>query len=49
MLVFDAVYNPVMTPLLHDAVETGCNIITGLELFEKQAQLQSKLFIENMK
>lgn len=49
MLVFDAVYNPVMTPLLHDAVETGCNIITGLELFEKQAQLQSKLFIETMK
>ncbi len=49
MLVFDAVYNHVMTPLLQDAVEAGCKIITGLELFEKQAQLQSKYFIESMK
>ncbi|MBA4311250.1 MAG: type I 3-dehydroquinate dehydratase [Chlorobiaceae bacterium] len=49
MIVFDAVYNPVMTPLLQDAVKAGCEVITGLELFEKQAQLQSKLFIESMK
>ncbi|MDI6767786.1 MAG: type I 3-dehydroquinate dehydratase [Bacteroidota bacterium] len=49
MLVFDAVYNPIMTTLLLDAVGAGCKIITGLELFEKQALFQSKLFIGNMK
>ncbi|MBI5021181.1 MAG: type I 3-dehydroquinate dehydratase [Ignavibacteriales bacterium] len=49
MLIIDAVYNPVMTPLLQDAVQTGCKIITGLELFEKQAKLQSKYFIDCMK
>jgi shikimate dehydrogenase len=49
MIVFDTVYNPVMTPLLHDAAETGCRIITGVEFFEHQAQLQSKLFIESIK
>jgi len=49
MIVFDAVYNPVMTPLLQDAAQVGCKIITGLELFEKQAKLQSKLFIDSIK
>jgi 3-dehydroquinate dehydratase/shikimate dehydrogenase len=49
MIIFDAVYNPTMTPLLQDAVEAGCKIITGLELFQKQAQLQSKLFSESIK
>ncbi len=49
MIVFDAVYNPVTTPLLQDAAQTGCKIITGLELFEKQAKLQSKLFVDSIK
>lgn len=49
MIVFDAVSDPIMTTLLHDAIERGCRIITGVEFFECQAQLQSKLFIESMK
>jgi 3-dehydroquinate dehydratase / shikimate dehydrogenase len=49
MTIFDAVYNPVTTSLLHDALASGCKIITGKELFEKQAMLQSNLFMELFK
>jgi shikimate dehydrogenase len=49
MIVFDAVSDPIMTTLLHDATETDCRIITGVEFFEHQAQLQSKLFIESIR
>jgi 3-dehydroquinate dehydratase/shikimate dehydrogenase len=49
MTVFDAVYNPAITSLLHDALASGCKIITGKELFEKQAMLQSNLFMELFK
>ncbi len=46
MIVFDAIYNPTMTTLLHDAVQAGCRIINGLELFNRQAEIQSKLFMD---
>jgi 3-dehydroquinate dehydratase/shikimate dehydrogenase len=46
MIVFDAVYNPPMTPLLLDAEAAGCKIISGLEFFNHQAQLQSNYFMK---
>lgn len=46
MFVFDAVYDPPETPLLRRARAAGCSIITGLELFTRQARLQSSLFSE---
>jgi 3-dehydroquinate dehydratase/shikimate dehydrogenase len=46
MIVFDAVYEPAMTPLLRDAKTSGCSIITGVEFFEHQAKLQSKYFMD---
>ncbi len=48
MLVFDAVYEPPLTRLLTDARGAGCAVITGLELFERQATLQSALFMEEV-
>ncbi len=48
MIVFDAVYNPPITQLLKDAEAAGCGIITGVEFFNRQAQLQSKLFLESL-
>ena len=45
MTVFEAVYNPPLTPLLRDAREAGCRIIPGIELFKAQARLQSALFL----
>ena len=48
MIVFDAVYSPPMTRLLRDAEAAKCETISGLELFNRQAQLQSKLFLDSM-
>ncbi|MBI5217168.1 MAG: type I 3-dehydroquinate dehydratase [Ignavibacteriae bacterium] len=48
MTVFDAVYSPPMTSLLVAAKAAGCKIITGLEFFQTQAKLQSKLFTESL-
>lgn len=48
MIVFDAVYNPPMTPLLRDAEGAGCIIISGSEFFDRQAKLQSNLFLKWM-
>lgn len=44
ILVFDTVYNPEQTMLIKDARETGCRVITGVEMFVRQAALQYKLF-----
>ncbi len=48
MTVFDAVYSPPMTPLLLAAEKSGCTIISGLEFFQTQAKLQSRLFTESL-
>lgn len=45
MLVFDAVYTPSHTPLIRAARQRGCTTITGDIFFERQAVLQSKLFM----
>ncbi len=39
-LVFDAVYNPLETRLLHDASEIGCTTVSGLEMFVGQGAEQ---------
>lgn len=44
VLVFDAVYNPVETRLIRDAVAHGCLTVTGLEMFVAQAARQFELF-----
>jgi shikimate dehydrogenase len=46
MTVFDAVYQPPLTPLLESAMSAGCKVISGLELFTSQARMQSQLFLE---
>jgi shikimate 5-dehydrogenase len=48
MTVFDVVYNPPITPLLQRAKRKGCTVISGMEFFQKQAQLQSKLFLQSI-
>lgn len=48
MTVFDVVYNPPITPLLEKARRRGCTIITGYEFFKRQAQLQSRLFLQSI-
>ena len=40
MTVFDTVYIPEETPLLKRATELGCKVITGSEMFRKQAVAQ---------
>ena len=44
MLVFDAVYNPERTLLVKTALEKGCKVVTGVEMFVGQACYQFKLF-----
>ena len=44
MIVFDTVYNPESTLLLKEARSHGCRIVTGVEMFIRQAELQFFLF-----
>jgi len=44
MTVFDTVYNPESTLLLKHARAQGCKVVTGIEMFVRQAALQFKLF-----
>lgn len=44
MVVFDTVYNPENTLLVKDARSKGCRVVTGVELFVRQAALQFKHF-----
>jgi 3-dehydroquinate dehydratase/shikimate dehydrogenase len=44
MVVFDAVYNPENTLLLKEARQRACKVITGVDMFVRQASLQFKLF-----
>ncbi len=43
-LVFDTVYNPENTLLIKEARSQGCTVVTGVEMFVRQAGLQFKLF-----
>jgi 3-dehydroquinate dehydratase/shikimate dehydrogenase len=44
MIVFDAVYNPENTLLIKDARSRNCTVVTGIEMFVRQACLQFKHF-----
>ena len=44
MIAYDIVYNPRQTPFLQHADQTGCHVISGLEMFLRQAMLQFKLW-----
>ena len=46
MVVFDTVYNPESTLLIKEARLQGCTVVTGVEMFIRQASLQFKLFTE---
>ncbi|HEY5315284.1 MAG TPA: shikimate dehydrogenase [Pirellulales bacterium] len=44
MIVFDTVYNPEHTLLVEDARRQGCTVVTGIEMFVRQAARQFRLF-----
>lgn len=44
MLVFDTVYNPESTLLIKEARSRNCHVVTGVEMFIKQAELQFLVF-----
>ena len=44
MIVFDVVYNPEHTLLVKDARSRNCTVVTGLEMFVRQAARQFELF-----
>ncbi len=44
MVVFDTVYNPENTLLVKDAHSQSCTVVTGVEMFIRQASLQFNLF-----
>jgi len=44
MVVFDTVYNPETTLFVKDARARSCTVVTGVDMFIRQAALQYKLF-----
>ncbi len=44
MIVFDVVYNPENTLLVKEARNRNCTVITGVDMFVRQAGLQFELF-----
>ncbi|MBX9623520.1 MAG: shikimate dehydrogenase [Gemmataceae bacterium] len=44
VLVFDTIYNPETTLLIREAKSRGCDTITGVEMFVRQAAAQVELF-----
>jgi 3-dehydroquinate dehydratase/shikimate dehydrogenase len=44
MIVFDTVYNPENTLLVKEARSQSCSVVTGVEMFVRQACQQFKLF-----
>ena len=47
LVVFDTVYTPETTLLVKEARSRGCQVITGVELFVRQAAQQFKLFTQH--
>ena len=44
LVVFDTVYNPENTLLIKNAKQAECRVITGIDMFVRQAAYQYKLF-----
>jgi 3-dehydroquinate dehydratase / shikimate dehydrogenase len=47
MVVFDTVYNPEQTLLIKEARAQHCVVVTGVEMFIRQAALQFRHFTEH--
>jgi len=45
-IIFDTIYNPEQTLLIKQAREKGCDVITGVDMFVRQAAKQFELFCE---
>jgi 3-dehydroquinate dehydratase/shikimate dehydrogenase len=43
-IVFDTVYNPEQTLLIKEARKKECRVVTGVDMFVRQAAHQFKLF-----
>jgi 3-dehydroquinate dehydratase/shikimate dehydrogenase len=44
LMVFDTIYTPETTLLVREAQSRGCHVLTGVDMFVRQAGLQFKLF-----
>jgi 3-dehydroquinate dehydratase/shikimate dehydrogenase len=44
MVVFDTVYNPESTVLVKEARSRSCKVVTGVDMFIRQAAIQFQLF-----
>jgi len=44
LMVFDTIYTPETTLLVKEARNRGCNVLTGVDMFVRQAELQFRLF-----
>jgi 3-dehydroquinate dehydratase / shikimate dehydrogenase len=44
MVVFDTIYHPENTMLIKLARERGCQTVTGVDMFLRQAAVQFKLY-----
>jgi 3-dehydroquinate dehydratase/shikimate dehydrogenase len=44
LVVFDTIYTPEATLLVKDARARGCHVLTGVDMFVRQAELQFQLF-----
>jgi len=44
LVVMDCVYNPETTMLIREARDRGCRVVTGVEMFVRQAAAQFQLF-----
>jgi 3-dehydroquinate dehydratase/shikimate dehydrogenase len=44
LVVFDTVYTPETTLLVREARGRGCHVLTGVDMFVRQAALQFRLF-----
>lgn len=44
LMVFDTIYTPETTMLIREAQARGCHVLTGVDMFVRQAALQFELF-----
>ena len=44
LLVFDTIYTPETTLLLREAKESGCDVLSGVDMFVRQAAMQFQRF-----
>jgi 3-dehydroquinate dehydratase/shikimate dehydrogenase len=44
LIVFDTVYTPEHTLLIREAKARGCHVVTGVDMFVRQAARQFELF-----